>query len=172
MPSLSPIHLIIILVIALIVIGPGKLPEVGAALGKSIKEFRKAASDITDSAHVDAAPAPAPSAPVYAAPAAAPVYAPPTLAPRPGSVERGGGRRCGATVAPIVAAEAAPVPVAAAEAAPAPISRPRPRSSRRRWRRRCPMPRSRRRPAPSRRARSPLPDRPSGHKGLSLSDGR
>ena len=48
MPSLSPIHLIIILIIALIVIGPGKLPEVGAALGKSIKEFRKAASDITD----------------------------------------------------------------------------------------------------------------------------
>ena len=78
MPTLSPIHLIIILVIALIVIGPGKLPEVGAALGKSIKEFRKAASDITDTAHVDAAPAPqapayAPPPPVYSA-SAAPAY--------------------------------------------------------------------------------------------------
>jgi TatA/E family protein of Tat protein translocase len=88
MPNISPIHLVIVLIIALIVIGPGKLPEVGAALGKSIKEFRKAASDITDSAHTEAAPiaaaaaavAPAPvaPAPVAAAPAyaqAAPVYA-------------------------------------------------------------------------------------------------
>ena len=79
MPNISPIHLVIVLIIALIVIGPGKLPEVGAALGKSIKEFRKAASDITETAHAEAAPiaaataaavAPAPVAP---APAAAPV---------------------------------------------------------------------------------------------------
>lgn len=75
MPNISPIHLVIVLIIALIVIGPGKLPEVGAALGKSIKEFRKAASDITDSVHVDAAPASvataaavAPAAVVAAAP--------------------------------------------------------------------------------------------------------
>lgn len=48
MPSLSPIHLIIILVIVLIVIGPGRLPEIGSALGKSIKEFRNSASDTPD----------------------------------------------------------------------------------------------------------------------------
>ena len=92
MPNISPIHLVIVLIIALIVIGPGKLPEVGAALGKSIKEFRKAASDITDSTHTEAAPiaaataaavapaavAPAAvAAPVYAA--AAPVYASPDV---------------------------------------------------------------------------------------------
>jgi TatA/E family protein of Tat protein translocase len=81
MPNLSPIHLVIVLIIALIVIGPGKLPEVGAALGKSIKEFRKAASDITDSAHTEAAPIAAATAaavaPAAVAPAAvaAPVYA-------------------------------------------------------------------------------------------------
>ena len=46
MGALSPVHLIIILIIALLVIGPGKLPEVGAALGKSIREFRKAATDL------------------------------------------------------------------------------------------------------------------------------
>jgi sec-independent protein translocase protein TatA len=34
--------LLIILIIALIVIGPGKLPEVGAALGRGIREFRHA----------------------------------------------------------------------------------------------------------------------------------
>ncbi len=93
MPNISPIHLVIVLIIALIVIGPGKLPEVGAALGKSIKEFRKAASDITDSAHTEAAPGPAPvaavtyaaAAPVYAAPeaATAPVYAAPEAAAAP-----------------------------------------------------------------------------------------
>ena len=80
MPNISPVHLVIVLIIALIVIGPGKLPEVGAALGKSIKEFRKAASDITDSAHTDPIPAPAPVAPVAAAAVVAPVAAAPVAA--------------------------------------------------------------------------------------------
>ncbi len=42
MGALSPVHLIIILVIALLVIGPGKLPETGAALGRAIRDFRQA----------------------------------------------------------------------------------------------------------------------------------
>jgi sec-independent protein translocase protein TatA len=33
--------MILILVVALIIFGPGKLPEVGKSLGKTIKEFRK-----------------------------------------------------------------------------------------------------------------------------------
>jgi sec-independent protein translocase protein TatA len=37
-----PMHLIIILVIVLIIFGPGKLPELGEGLGKSIKAFKKA----------------------------------------------------------------------------------------------------------------------------------
>jgi sec-independent protein translocase protein TatA len=65
--NIGPGELIIILVIALIVVGPGKLPDVGAALGKSIREFRKAASDVKDATRLDpvtesspaAAPAPA-----------------------------------------------------------------------------------------------------------------
>ncbi|HAM50952.1 MAG TPA: twin-arginine translocase TatA/TatE family subunit [Nitrospiraceae bacterium] len=40
----QPMHLIIILVIALIIFGPGKLPELGKGLGKSIREFKKAMS--------------------------------------------------------------------------------------------------------------------------------
>jgi len=51
-------ELIIILVIALLVIGPGKLPDVGQALGKSIREFRKASSDIQESVKIDASPLP------------------------------------------------------------------------------------------------------------------
>jgi sec-independent protein translocase protein TatA len=41
----QPMHLLFILVIALVVFGPGKLPELGAGLGKGIREFKKAMSD-------------------------------------------------------------------------------------------------------------------------------
>ena len=60
MPTPGPLELVIILVIALIILGPGKLPDVGASLGKSIREFRKASSDIQDSVtvKVDTSPLP------------------------------------------------------------------------------------------------------------------
>lgn len=41
-------ELVLILVVALVVFGPGKLPEVGAAMGKSIREFRRATQALTD----------------------------------------------------------------------------------------------------------------------------
>src|SRR6185436_6687683 len=103
MPNIGPVELIIILVIALIVIGPGRLPDVGAALGKSIKEFRKASSDITDAARVDVAPqaaAPAGQAPAPAA-QAAPIAAAAAVAPA-------------SPVAPVVAAPVAAAPISAA----------------------------------------------------------
>jgi len=40
----QPMHLILILAIALVVFGPGKLPELGKGLGNSIREFKKAMS--------------------------------------------------------------------------------------------------------------------------------
>jgi sec-independent protein translocase protein TatA len=40
--------LILILVIALIIFGPNKLPEIGRAVGKSMKEFKNATSGIAD----------------------------------------------------------------------------------------------------------------------------
>jgi sec-independent protein translocase protein TatA len=58
MPNIGAPELIIILVIALLILGPGKLPEVGASIGKSIREFRKASSDINDSVKVDTSPLP------------------------------------------------------------------------------------------------------------------
>ena len=39
--NLGPTELIIILVIVLIIFGVGRLPEIGGALGKSIREFRQ-----------------------------------------------------------------------------------------------------------------------------------
>lgn len=41
------LDLVVILVIALLIFGPKKLPEMGSAIGKSIKEFRKGMSELT-----------------------------------------------------------------------------------------------------------------------------
>ena len=41
MPRIGPTELIIILFIILIVFGAGKLPEIGGALGKGIKAFKR-----------------------------------------------------------------------------------------------------------------------------------
>jgi TatA/E family protein of Tat protein translocase len=101
MAGLTPAHLLIIMVIALVVIGPGKLPEVGAALGKSIREFQKASSGVLDpvqqakstltnplqpSAQAPVAQAPAAQPPAqsfYAGPYAQPGY-PAPYPPAPG----------------------------------------------------------------------------------------
>jgi sec-independent protein translocase protein TatA len=58
MPTPGPLELVIILVIALVILGPGKLPDVGASLGKSIREFRKASSDVQESVRIDTSPMP------------------------------------------------------------------------------------------------------------------
>jgi sec-independent protein translocase protein TatA len=44
--SIGMPELIIILVIALIIFGPRKLPELGKSLGKSINEFKRASADL------------------------------------------------------------------------------------------------------------------------------
>jgi sec-independent protein translocase protein TatA len=44
-------HLALVLVIALLVFGPKKLPEIGKELGKAIREFKKASRDVMDSFH-------------------------------------------------------------------------------------------------------------------------
>lgn len=73
MPNIGVPELIVILVIALLILGPGKLPEVGSALGKTIREFRKASTDLEESVNITQ-PSPnqlasSPAAPnTYAAP--------------------------------------------------------------------------------------------------------
>jgi len=44
--NIGPWELILILVVALIVVGPGKLPEVAKSLGKATREFKKATTGI------------------------------------------------------------------------------------------------------------------------------
>ncbi len=44
--SVGPWELVLILTIALIIFGPGKLPEVAKSLGNGINEFKKASNDV------------------------------------------------------------------------------------------------------------------------------
>jgi sec-independent protein translocase protein TatA len=74
--NIGPMELILILAIALLVLGPGKLPDVGKSLGESIREFRKATTEVQEAVKLD----PKPVQPVPAAPAP-PVQAPPVAAP-------------------------------------------------------------------------------------------
>lgn len=88
LPSIGPGELILILIIALVVLGPGKLPDVASSLGRSVREFRKAATDVSEAGKLDASTSnassasssmssqPAPAAP--APPAAPPAPAPPS----------------------------------------------------------------------------------------------
>jgi sec-independent protein translocase protein TatA len=46
-PGFHGADLIVILVVALLVFGPKRLPEMGSAVGKSIKEFKKGMSELT-----------------------------------------------------------------------------------------------------------------------------
>lgn len=45
---ITPTTMVIVLVIALIIFGPGKLPELGKALGKGISEFKTATNGEED----------------------------------------------------------------------------------------------------------------------------
>jgi sec-independent protein translocase protein TatA len=84
LPSIGPGELILILIIALVVLGPGKLPDVASSLGRSVREFRKAATDVTEAGKLDGGSSsatssqPAPAAPAApASPAAPPAPAEP-----------------------------------------------------------------------------------------------
>lgn len=46
-------ELLVILVVALIIIGPKKLPDIAKALGKGLSEFRRATNDVKETLNVD-----------------------------------------------------------------------------------------------------------------------
>ena len=56
LPNIGPLELIIILAIALLIVGPGRLPEMGSAIGRTIREFRKASTDVGEATRVDTPP--------------------------------------------------------------------------------------------------------------------
>jgi sec-independent protein translocase protein TatA len=46
LPNIGATELVIILVIALLIFGPSKLPELGKSVGRGIKEFRNATGEV------------------------------------------------------------------------------------------------------------------------------
>jgi sec-independent protein translocase protein TatA len=44
MPNIGPLELIVVLIIALVVFGPKRLPELGRSMGRGIREFRGSVS--------------------------------------------------------------------------------------------------------------------------------
>lgn len=45
---LTPVHIVLLLIVALLVFGPKRLPEIGSGLGRAIREFRGAMSGVMD----------------------------------------------------------------------------------------------------------------------------
>ena len=90
-------ELILIFVVALIVFGPRKLPELGKSLGKSIAEFKRASNDLRSTLDEEirleerktaaATAAPAPVAPPAIAPPAAIAPTDPSVLPSPAAPE-------------------------------------------------------------------------------------
>jgi sec-independent protein translocase protein TatA len=61
MPNIGPMELVIVLVIALVVLGPKRLPDAGKAVGKGMREFKESLSgnsrdgDDVDTSHITTA---------------------------------------------------------------------------------------------------------------------
>jgi sec-independent protein translocase protein TatA len=59
--QIGPMEIILVLVIALIVLGPKRLPEAGRSIGKGMREFKDSISGITKDDEPELTPAPAPA---------------------------------------------------------------------------------------------------------------
>jgi sec-independent protein translocase protein TatA len=87
MDLFTPGHIILVLIGALIIFGPKRLPDIGKSLGKGIREFKGALNSV-----VNDEPETPPAAPTAAAPASPPPAAaaeeqaaPPAPGPKPES---------------------------------------------------------------------------------------
>ena len=59
MPNIGPMELVIVLVIALVVLGPKRLPEAGKAIGKGISEFKQSIAGSSPDEHEEPSAIPA-----------------------------------------------------------------------------------------------------------------
>jgi sec-independent protein translocase protein TatA len=61
MLNIGPQELIVVLIIALLVVGPSRLPELGRSIGKALREFRKVQDEVKDTFRFDPNEEPAPA---------------------------------------------------------------------------------------------------------------
>ncbi len=62
--GLQPLHLVLIVIVALVIFGPSRLPEIGRGVGKAINEFRQGAREMTEGFGEEVRQGPAPAAAV------------------------------------------------------------------------------------------------------------
>lgn len=122
MPNIGPAELLVILIVALVVFGPRKLPELGKSLGAGLREFRKSTQGLKEDfegSMRDTPPGPAPVQTIHAQAVAA--------APQPAQAAAVTAQPATAqsvSVPPVSVQPAAPQPVTAeAVAAPTPTDR-------------------------------------------------
>ncbi|SMB94239.1 twin-arginine translocase TatA/TatE family subunit [Deinococcus hopiensis] len=74
MPNLGAPELLLILVVALIVFGPRKLPELGKSIGQGLREFRRSTSAVSDELRreLDTQAPPTPTVPAVSVPETTP----------------------------------------------------------------------------------------------------
>jgi sec-independent protein translocase protein TatB len=96
----NPVHLLFVALVALIVLGPRRLPELARALGKGVREFREALEHGSAAAAHERAPVEPPTAPVE--PPTAPVEspAPPVQQAEPAAVASDAEAQLAASVDP------------------------------------------------------------------------
>ena len=99
--GIQPIHIIIIIIVAFLLFGGSKLPELGRSAGKAISEFRKGAKEMTDSFREEINPA-GTSQTIQPAPAPAASNTTVSAPPQGSSAGRAGRfcTQCGAPNAP------------------------------------------------------------------------
>ena len=95
MLNIGPQELILILIVALVVVGPHRLPELGRTIGKALREFRKIQDDVKDTIKFDLNDEPEP-------------YVRPKKTPTPGA-STAGGNGAAAGVTDLADEEPAPV---------------------------------------------------------------
>jgi sec-independent protein translocase protein TatA len=115
----NPLHLVILLVVVLVIFGPGKLPGVGAALGKSVREFKKATTEDDR----PSTPTPATALLTSAAPAAGSTVAAEPC-PQCGHENQTGARFCSSCGTTIVVPAETVAEAAELAAPPAPVQCP------------------------------------------------
>ncbi len=59
--GVHPLFIVVLLIIVLIVFGPGKLPEIGGAVGRGIREFRKESDKLVNEIKSEVSTEPTPS---------------------------------------------------------------------------------------------------------------
>ena len=80
---LQPTHLLFVLVIALLVLGPKRLPEVGRSLGKGLRDFKGALSGDEPEHHEEVPTQTTATAPVTEQPTSTPLVAEPATSTTP-----------------------------------------------------------------------------------------